>query len=107
VSEQLSLLAPVHRNDPASSREAAARVNAGSQLAAVLAALSSVPDASNRDLQVMVCGGFNPGHPSWNKIATRTRTLERRGLIELVTDAGEPVLREHPSGGRFLVWRAI
>ncbi len=107
---QLSLT-PVHSGDPDSSREAAARVRpkVRSQLDAVFAAvvLNRVHGMSNRELQIWVCDS-NPGHPAWNKIATRTRTLERMGLIELVCDAdGEPVLREHRDGGRFLTWRAV
>jgi hypothetical protein len=62
---------------------------------------------SNREIQIAVCGGYNPGDPLWNKVPTRCRTLERKGYIDLVVDAdGDPVLREHWSGGRFLVWRA-
>ncbi len=106
---QLSLT-PVHSGDPDSSREAAARVapKVGSQLDAVLAAVElRFAGMSNRDIQILVCHN-NPGHPAWNKIPTRCRTLERMGLIELVRDAdGEPVLREHADGGRFLTWRAV
>jgi len=120
-------LAPVHHDDPDSSREAAERVTpkVGTQLAAVLDAFSSssgqagqagfvmtMPGLlfawalSNREIQLVVCGGHNPGHPMWNKIATRTRTLERMGLIELIVDIdGKPLLREHRDGGRFLLWR--
>lgn len=111
MTEQLEL-APVHRLDPDSSREAAARVmpQIGSQLEAVFGAILVYgPDgASNREIQLIVCAGHNPGHPLWNKVPTRARTLERRGLIELVTDDdGEPFLRPHWSspGQRFLVWR--
>ncbi len=106
---QLSLI-PVHSGDPDSSREAAARVapSVGTQLDAVWEVIGWVGSVgmSNRDIQHLVCHS-NPGHPAWNKIATRCRTLERMGLIELVCDAdGEPVLREHRDGGRFLTWRA-
>ncbi len=107
---QLSLT-PVHTGDPDSSREAAARVapKVGSQLDAVLGAVVGwLGGMSNREIQIAVCNGFNPGHPLWNKCATRTRTLERMDLIVLVRDAdGEPVLREHWTGGRFLTWRAV
>ena len=107
---QLSLT-PVHRDDPDSSREAAERVapKVGSQLARVLREVGRGGEVgrSNRQVQIAVCGGFIPGHPAWNKIATRTRTLERMGLIELVRDAdGDPDLREHRDGGRLLTWRA-
>ena len=51
---------------------------------------------SNRDIQMVVCDG-NPGHPLWNKVPTRCRTLETLGLVEQVTDAGTPVLRSHSS----------
>jgi hypothetical protein len=102
-------LAPVHRDDPASSHEAAERVRpkVGSQLQQVLTAvlLAGPSGASNREIQIKVCGGYNPGHPAWNKIPTRCRTLERRGLLELVLDDGEPLLLEHETGGRFMVWR--
>ncbi len=106
---QLSLT-PVHSGDPASSREAAERVapKVGSQLDAVLAAveMGGFGGMSNRQIQILVCRN-NPGHPAWNKIPTRCRTLERMGLIVLVRDDdGEPVLREHRDGGRFLTWRA-
>ena len=105
---QLSLT-PVHSGDPDSSREAAARVfpKIGSQLSKVLTTvfLHGQSGMSNRDIQIAVCRN-NPGHPAWNKIPTRCRTLERMGLIELVVDAdGEPILREHLDGGRFLTWR--
>lgn len=105
---QLSLV-PVHRDDPQSSREAAERVapKVGTQLHDVFDAivLFGEEGASNREIQIAVCKGNNPGHPLWNKTPTRCRTLERKGLIELVTDEGEPVLREHWTGGRFMVWR--
>ncbi len=105
---QLSLT-PVHSGDPDSSREAAARVapKAGSQLALVFNAvwLAGHEGRSNREIQNKVAW---PQQPFYNKIATRCRTLERMGLIELVRDAdGEPVLREHSDGGRFLTWRAV
>ena len=101
-------LAPVHTLDPASSREAAGKVKAGSQLHRVLGAivLGGPEGVSNRDIQMVVCDG-NPGHPLWNKVPTRCRTLETLGLVEQVTAAGTPVLRSHSSGGRFLVWRAV
>jgi hypothetical protein len=104
------LTIPVHRDDPASSRDAADRVRprVGSQLQQVLAAIFIAgPDgASNREIQVRVANGHHPGHPAWNKVPTRCRTLEKRGMIEMVTDDKlAPVLREHSSGGRFLVWR--
>ena len=107
--EQLELV-PVHHDDPLSSREAADRIrpHVSGQLELVLGAvvLFGLAGASNREIQIAVCG-LDPGHPAWNKIPTRCRTLERKGLLELVTDeAGEPVLREHSTGGRFLVWRA-
>ena len=109
---QLSLT-PVHSGDPDSSREAAARVapKVGSQLDSVLGAVVVGGfwrhSMSNREIQIVVCRN-DPGHPAWNKIPTRCRTLERMGLIELVLDAdGEPVLREHRDGGRFLTWRAV
>ena len=107
---QLSLI-PVHSNDPESSREAAARVapKVGSQLYRVLGAVVSggAMGMSNRVIQIVVCRN-SPGHPTWNKIPTRCRTLERMGLIELVVDDdGDPVLREHSDGGRFLTWRAV
>ena len=105
---QLSLT-PVHSGDPDSSREAAARVapKVGSQLNLVLQAIESWRwwGISNREIQLLLC---NRAHPLWNKVPTRCRTLERMGLIELVCDAdGEPVLREHRDGGRFLTWRAV
>ena len=111
MTDQMSLLEPpVHRNDPLSSREAADRVRpslAGQFRKVFGAVLLGGPEPmSNRDIQIAVCGGHNPGHPLWNKIPTRCRTLERKGLIELVLDAdGEPVLTEHWSGGRYLTWR--
>lgn len=102
--------APVRREGPESSREAAERVRpkVGSQLQQVLSAifLAGPSGASNREIQVKVCGGYNPGHPLWNKVPTRCRTLEKRGFIELVRDVdGEPLLLEHETGGRFMVWR--
>ena len=104
---QLSL-APVHRDDPESSREAAVRVTpkVGTQLQRVLSAvfLNGPSGLSNREIQLVVCGA-NPGHPAWNKIPTRCRTLQRMGLLELVLKDGEPHLREHSDGGRFLTWR--
>jgi hypothetical protein len=105
--EQLELV-PVHHDDPLSSYEAAQRVApaVGTQLYQVYmaAAHAGAEGISNREIQVQVCGN-NPGHPAWNKIPTRCRTLERQGILELVTEDGEPVLREHWTGGRFLVWR--
>ncbi len=80
---QLSLT-PVHSGDPASSREAAARAapKVRSQMDAVFAAvvLNRVHGMSNRELQIWVCDS-NPGHPAWNKIPTRCRTLERMGFM--------------------------
>ena len=105
---QLSLT-PVHSGDPDSSREAAFRVapKIGSQLSLVYGAvLWGGPEGrSNREIQLLLC---NRAHPLWNKVPTRCRTLERMGLIKLVRDAdGEPFLREHRDGGRFLTWRVI
>ena len=104
---QLSL-APVHCDDPESSREAAVRVTpkVGTQLSRVLSVVffSGPEGLSNREIQLVVCGS-NPGHPAWNKIPTRCRTLQRMGLLELVLEDGQPVLREHPGGGRLLTWR--
>lgn len=110
--EQMEL-APVHRDDPESSREAADRVRpkVGGQLRDVLDVIETYgrdDGVSNRQIQIGVCGGYRPGDPLWNKVPTRCRTLERKGLIELVVDAdGKPVLRSHSTGGRFLVWRAL
>jgi len=107
MMEQLELV-PVHHEDPRSSWEAAQRVapQVGTQLFAVWSAVvhAGADGLSNRQIQWQVCGGHNPGHPAWNKIPTRCRTLQRKGVFELVTEDGEPVLREH-DGARFMVWR--
>jgi len=103
-------LAPVHRDDPESSREAAERVTpkVGSQLYELLWWLtaSGTGGRSNRELQILLYGEEANSPSPWNKIPSRTRTLERMGLIKLVLDIdGKPLLRKHHNGGRFLLWR--
>ena len=102
-------LAPVHHDDPESSREAAERVmpKVGSQLYELLWWLTASGPAgrSNRELQILLYGTEKTNPTAWNKIPTRTRILERMGLIELVTEDGKPLLRKHRDGGRFLTWR--
>ncbi len=110
MNHQMSLLAPYRRSNPQSSVEASERVapKVGSQLHQVLSIVlvGHSSGMSNRDIQHIACD-HNPGDPAWNKIPTRCRTLERMGLLRLVVDAdGEPDLRTHPDGGRFLTWTA-
>jgi hypothetical protein len=113
VTDQLSLLdAPVRRTDPQSSHTAAKRVKPklSGQLLDVLAAViaTGADGASNREVQIAVCGGENPGHPAWNKVPTRTKTLWDKGVLERMRDplTGDWLLRDHPSGNQgFLVYR--
>ncbi len=108
MNRQRSFLAPYRLFDPQSSVEASERVapKVRGQLADVLEAVTLGGSMSNREIQHVVCD-HNPGDPAWNKIPTRCRTLERMGLLRLVVDAaGEPDLRTHPDGGRFLTWVA-
>ncbi len=110
MNHQMSLLAPYRRSNPQSSVEASERVapKVRGQLLDVLGAVTfgGSDGVSNREIQHVVCN-HNPGDPAWNKIPTRCRTLERMGLLRLVVDAaGEPDLRAHPDGGRFLTWTA-
>lgn len=111
--EPLSKLRPpVRRRGPASSKAAAKRVapKLSGQLLDVLGAvILGGPDGmSNREIQIAVCGGYNPGHPAWNKVPTRTKTLWDRGVLERMKDpeTGDWLLREHPTGKQaFLVYR--
>ena len=111
MTHQLSLLdAPTHRDDPASSVEAAERVTpkVGSLLYELLWWLTATGPygRSNRELQILIYGTQGANPTAWNKIPTRCRTLERMGLIKLVVDIdGKPLLRDHRDGGRFLLWR--
>lgn len=123
MTEQLSLLdqpkrplsklkPPVRRRDPVSSREAAKRIapKLSGQLLDVLGVivLAGEEGASNREIQIAVCGGDNPGHPAWNKVPTRTKQLWDEEVIERMRDpeTGEWMLREHPTGKQgFLVYR--
>lgn len=115
MSIQLSLLdPPVHRGDPASSRTAArhAKQVLSGQMLDVFGAvvLGGPAGMSNRDIQVAICDGFNPGHPAWNKVATRTKTLWDRGYLDRLVnpETGEWLLRSHetaPDEQGFLVYR--
>lgn len=120
MSGQMSLLdtklseltPPVRRRDPESSHQAARRIapKLSGQLLDVLGAVVMAgPDgASNRDIQIAVCGGDNPGHPAWNKVPTRTKTLWDKGILERMRDpeTGDWLVRDHPSGNQgFLVYR--
>lgn len=113
MSVQLSLLeAPVHRGDPQSSRTAAKRVKLHGQLLDVFGAvvLGGPAGMSNREIQLAVCGGNNPGHKAWNKVATRTKTLWDEGYLEKIVnpETGEWLLRSHwsaPDHQGFLVYR--
>ncbi|MCI0542947.1 MAG: hypothetical protein L0Z49_00705 [Actinobacteria bacterium] len=105
---------PVRRRDPASSKTAATLVKPklSSQLLDVLGAviLGGADGMSNREIQVAVCGGVNPGHPAWNKVPTRTKQLWDQGVVERMTTADRRgwLLRSHPSApGKqgFLVYR--
>ena len=105
----MSLLAPTHTGDPASSGEAARRVAPAlaGQLAEVYGAIVAAgPDgASNREIQKAVT---TPEKPFWNKVPTRCRTLEHLHLILLVLDDnGKAVYRRDPDSGlTYMVWRA-
>lgn len=123
MNEQLSLLnqprrplstlkPPVRRRDPVSSRDAAKRIapKLSGQLLDVLGVVvwAGESGASNREIQLAVCDGDNPGHPAWNKVPTRTKQLWDEGVLERIADSetGEWLLREHPSGNQgFLVYR--
>ena len=103
---------PVRRRDPQSSRDAARRIapKLSGQLLDVLAALidGGADGVSNRDIQIAVCGGDNPGHPAWNKVATRTKQLWDEGVIDRMTDpaTGDWLLRDHATSGQaFLCYR--
>ena len=116
MTAQLSLLdPPVHRDDPQSSHDAAASVKPklSGQLLDVLGAviLGGPAGMSNREIQIAVCGGNNPGHPAWNKVATRTKTLWDRGVLDRLRnpETGDWLLRTHttaPDTQGFLVYRA-
>lgn len=74
---------PVHRDDPHSSRQAAAK------------ARKSAPTQSRLALEVIVAAGPDgvttreiqrrlwetPAHPAWNKVPTRCLSLQRAGLV--------------------------
>lgn len=103
---------PVRRRDPKSSREAAQRIapKLSGQLLDVLGVLvmAGSDGASNRDIQIAVCGGHNPGHPAWNKVPTRTKQLWDEEVIERMRDeeTGEWLMRRHPTANQaFLVYR--
>lgn len=107
------LTPPVRRRDPESSREAARKVapKLSGQLLDVLGVLvlAGVEGASNRDIQMAVCGGHNPGHPAWNKVPTRTKQLWDEEVIERMRDpeTGDWLMRHHPTANQaFLVYRA-
>jgi len=115
MTNQLSLLSPpVHQGDPESSRQAAKRVapKLSGQLLDVLASVVAAgPDGlSNREIQLIVCGGNNPGDSAWNKVPTRTKTLWDKGVLERMIDplTGDWLLRTDPSAPKsqgFLVYR--
>lgn len=122
MTDQLSLLEaaghlselepPVGRRDPASSRAAALRIapKLSGQLLDVLGVVVMAGElgASNREIQMAVCGGHNPGHPAWNKVPTRTKQLWDEEVIERMRDpkTGEWAMRDHPTGKQgFLVYR--
>jgi len=115
MTTQLSLLSPpVRRSDPESSRAAAKRVapKLSGQLLDVLAAVAGAgPDGlSNREIQLQVCNGHNPGDPAWNKVPTRTKTLWDKKVLERMVDplTGDWLLRSDPSAPKaqgFLVYR--
>ncbi len=109
MSIQMSLLAPTHTGDPASSGEAARRVAPAlaGQLAEVYEAICAAGPhgASNRQIQKAVT---TPEKAFWNKIPTRCRMLEKLGLVVLVFgDDGKTLYRRDPDSGlTYMVWRA-
>lgn len=73
--------APARKHDPHPSRQAAARATpkAGSQARRILEAIVAAggTGASTRELQRAL---FRPADPAWNKVATRCKWLEGKGL---------------------------
>lgn len=78
MSEQMDLLAPVHRHDGAESREAARRVKADDQYRRVLLALYHAVMPLTDDEIAARCGLLR------TSAATRRGVATRRGLVERV-----------------------
>ena len=78
MSEQLNLLAPVHRSDGTESREAAAKVNAEDQFRRVLACLYTATEPLTDDEL-----GRRLGIPR-HSAGTRRGVAVKRGLVRKV-----------------------
>lgn len=120
MTTQLDLFAvPVHRNDPASSREAARRVQpkAGTQAALILDMVRGYDDAGVTTYTITQ-RLFSDDPVAANKVQTRLRTLWRMGLVERLyadrpwvgvpwSDRDADALVRDVGHGRFLVYRAV